>query len=63
MVGSEARAMPFSSRLTNTDATWGRSCANPVSFSTIEARVTASSGVRNGRNPHTWHTELILHVT
>ncbi len=40
--------MPFSSRLTNTAATRGRSSARPVSFSTMEARATASSGVLNG---------------
>ena len=42
-VGSVCSGMPRRSRLTNTPATWPRSAAVPVSFSTIEARISASS--------------------
>ena len=42
--------MCFCSRFTNTPATWGRSSALPVSFSTIEARVTISPGDLIGRS-------------
>ena len=42
--------MPSRSRLMNTAATRGRSSAVPVSFSTIEASVTNSSGVSIGRS-------------
>jgi hypothetical protein len=34
--------MPRRSRLTNTDAISGRSAARPVSFSTIDARISTS---------------------
>ena len=45
--------MPRRSRLTNTAATRGRSSGTPVSFSTIEARISSSSGVshRQVRRP------------
>ena len=46
MVGSLSSRMPERSRLVKTDATRGRSAATPVSFSTMEARIMASSGVR-----------------
>ncbi len=50
MVGSDSSRMCLVSRFTNTLATRGRSSALPVSFSTIEARVTISPGDRIGRS-------------
>src|SRR6185437_5265870 len=49
MVGSDWRRIFFFSRLMNTEATRGRSSARPVSFSTIEARVTNSLMSATGR--------------
>ena len=43
--------MPMRSRLTNTEAISGRSAARPVSFSTIEARISASYGSLSGESP------------
>ncbi len=45
MVGSLSSRMPAFRRLMNTAAMRGRSSGLAVSFSTIEARITASSGV------------------
>ena len=46
MVGSLSSRIPARRRFENTAATRGRSAASAVSFSTMEARITASSGVR-----------------
>ena len=43
--------MPSRSRLTNTEAISGRSAARPVSFSTIEARISAEYGSLSGESP------------
>jgi hypothetical protein len=49
MVGSLSSRMPVRRRLRKTAAIRGRSAGRAVSFSTMEARVTASLGVANGR--------------
>ncbi len=49
IVGSDCRRIPFFNRFMNTAATRPRSSARPVSFSTMEAKMTASSGVAMGR--------------
>ena len=49
--GSVCSGMPTRSRLVNTPAICPRSLALPVSFSTIEARIRASLGVRSGSSP------------
>jgi hypothetical protein len=48
MVGSDCSFMRLASRLWNTPATRGRSSPLPVSFSTMEARITSSCGVLIG---------------
>ena len=58
MVGSESSRMCFSSRLMNTPATRGRSSGLPVSFSTIEARVTISHGDLIGKS-----SERLFHIS
>ena len=47
-VGSDCSRMPSRSRLTKTDAISGRSAALPDSFSTIDARISASYGFLSG---------------
>ena len=49
IVGSLCSSIPLRRRLTKIAATRGRSDATPVSFSTMEARVTASCGVASER--------------
>jgi hypothetical protein len=46
IVGSVSKRIGRRRRLMNTPATIGRSAATPVSRSTMEARLTSSSGVR-----------------
>ena len=47
-VGSVCSGMPIRKRLTNTLATLPRSLDTPVSFSTIDASVSASLMLRSG---------------
>ncbi len=49
IVGSLSSLIPARRRFSNTAAIRGRSEGTPVSFSTSEARMTACSGVCNGR--------------